>query len=70
MISKNLTRRMENIRKQLEQELRNLEIGEGEELNAKLVAKRFKKKALRVHSDKTHSNDDEEFKKLLSIKFL
>ena len=57
---------MENIRKQYQKELRMLEISEEEELTVKLVTKKFKKKALRVHTDKTHNGDDEEFKELLS----
>jgi curved DNA-binding protein CbpA len=56
---------MENLRRQLESELRNLEVGENEELTVKLVTKKFKKKALKVHSDKTGKEDDEEFKQLL-----
>ena len=43
----------------------NLEIEEGEEITIKVVTTKFKKKALRVHSDKTHKQDDEEFKQLL-----
>ena len=57
---------MENIRKQFQKELRMLEISDEEELTVKLVTKKFKKKALKVHSDKTLNNDDEEFKELLS----
>ena len=57
---------MENIRKQFYKELLNLEIGEDEVLSVKLVGKRFRKKALRVHSDKTRLGDDEEFKLLLN----
>ena len=56
---------MENIRKNYEKELRTLEISDEEELTVKLVTKKFKKKALKVHSDKTHK-DDEEFKELLN----
>ena len=36
-------------------------------LSAKLVGKKFRKKALRVHSDKTRQGDDEEFKELLNV---
>ena len=43
-----------------------LEISEEEELTIKLITKKFKKKALRVHSDKTLNKDDEEFKELLN----
>ena len=57
---------MENLRKQYESELKNLEIQEDEELTVKLVTRKFKKKALRVHSDKTGSENDEEFKQLLN----
>ena len=56
---------MENIRKQFERELKNLEITEEDILTARLVTVKFRKKALRVHSDKTRG-DDEEFKELLS----
>ena len=57
---------MENLRKKYEKELRILEINEDEELTVKLVTTKFKKKALRVHSDKNRNNDDEEFKELLN----
>ena len=43
---------MENLRKQLDSEIKNLEIGEDEVISLKLVTQRFKKKALKVHSDK------------------
>ena len=56
---------MENIRKQYQKELKNLEIGDEVPINLKVVATMFKRKALKVHSDKTHKNDDEEFKELL-----
>ena len=56
---------MENLREQLESELKNLEVEPEEELTLRLVTKKFKKKALKVHSDKTGKNDDEEFKQLL-----
>ena len=57
---------MENLRKQFISELRNLEIGEDELLTEKLVTQKFRKKALKVHSDKTGKSDDEEFKQLLN----
>ena len=57
---------MENIRKQFSKELKNLEIGEDETITVQLVGKRFRKKALKVHSDKTRQGDDEEFKELLN----
>ena len=57
---------MENLRKQFISELRNLEIGEDELLTGKLVTQKFRKKALKVHSDKTGKEDDEEFKQLLN----
>ena len=57
---------MENIRKQFKKELENLEIKEDEIITLKLVGTRFRKKALRVHSDKTRDGDDEEFKELLN----
>ena len=63
---------MENIRKQYVNELSNLEITEEDIITEKLVKKKFKMKALKVHSDKTGKQDktgradDEEFKQLLS----
>ena len=57
---------MENIRKDFKKELKNLEISEEEELTVKLVTRKFKKKALKVHSDKNREKDDEEFKELLN----
>ena len=56
---------MEYIRKQFANELKNLEVEEGEEISAKILSKKFKRKALKVHSDKTRTQDDEEFKQLL-----
>ena len=49
-----------------ENELKNLEIEEDEVLTVKLVTRKFKRKALKVHSDKTGTMDDEEFKQLLN----
>ena len=57
---------MEDLRKALKKELFNLEIDEGEEITIKVVEKKFKKKALKVHPDKTGSDDDMEFKELLA----
>ena len=57
---------MENIKKQFHKELQNLEIGLDEIITVQLVGKRFRKKALRVHSDKTRLGDDEEFKELVN----
>ena len=57
---------MESLRIFLKKELKNLGVEEEEALTVKLVTKKFKKKALKVHSDKTHNNDDEEFKELLN----
>ena len=57
---------MENIRRNFCKELQNLESGEKEEISVQLVGKRFRKKALRVHSDKTRCGDDEDFKELLN----
>ena len=45
---------------------KNLEIEKEDELTVKLIEKKFKRKALKVHSDKTGSGDDEEFKELLN----
>ena len=44
---------MDNLRKELERELINLEIEADEDITVKLVTKKFKRKALKVHSDKT-----------------
>ena len=55
---------MENIRKLYQKELTNLEIGNEAVITKKLVVLKFKRKALKVHSDKT-GKDDEEFKELL-----
>ena len=59
---------METIRKQFERELKNLEIEEDAIITIKLVEKKFRRKALKVHSDKTGNKDDdkdEEFKQLV-----
>ena len=58
---------MENTKKQYHKELQNLEIGLDETITVQLVGKRFRKKALRVHSDKTRLGDDEEFKELVNV---
>ena len=52
--------------KNMKKELINLEVEEEEEINIKMVKKKFKKKALKVHLDKTGTNDDAEFKELLA----
>ena len=57
---------METIRKQFEKELKNLDITEEEVISARIVTKKFKRKALLVHSDKTRNGDDEAFQYLLS----
>ena len=57
---------MENIRKHFEKELKNLEINDENEITVKLIEKKFKRKALKVHSDKTGNADDEEFKELVN----
>ena len=59
---------METIKKQFERELKNLEIEEEDIITIKLVEKKFRRKALKVHSDKTGNKDedkDEEFKQLV-----
>ena len=56
---------METIRKQFVKELKNLDISEEEEISARIVTKKFKRKALLVHSDKTRNGDDEAFVELL-----
>ena len=55
---------MDNFKKLYQKELANLEIGNENEITKKLVVLKFKRKALKVHSDKT-GKDDEEFKDLL-----
>ena len=61
-----LPMKMENIRRQYEKELKNLEITHDELITMKLVSTKFKRKALKVHSDKTGKDDDEEFIELYS----
>ena len=56
---------MEMFKKTHENELNNLEVDATEDITMKLLSSRFKKKALRVHPDKTGEKDDEEFKTLL-----
>ena len=56
---------MEALRNNLKKELTNLEVEETEEISIKMIEKKFKKKALKVHPDKTGKNDDTEFKELL-----
>ena len=56
---------MRTFRKDFEKELKNLEIEECEEITTKLVAKKFRRKALKVHSDKTFK-DDVDFQNLLN----
>ena len=55
---------MENFKKQYNKELENLEIYYIENLTEKYISKKFKRKTLKVYSDKT-GKDDEEFKQLL-----
>ena len=57
---------MENLKKQFERELINLEIESDEELTVRVVTKKFHRKALRVHTDKTGTTDDEEIKQLIT----
>ena len=57
---------METIRRQYEKELKNLEITQDEHITMKLVTTKFKRKALKVHSDKTRMGDDEKFIELHS----
>ena len=59
---------MENLKKEYEEELKNLEVKEDDEINQKVLSRKFKQKAFKVHSDKTGNtgeDKDEEFKKLL-----
>ena len=58
-----------NLKKQYREELKNLEVNEDKEINQKIISKKFKKKAFKVHSDKTGKtgeDKDEDFKNLLS----
>ena len=57
---------MEAFRKQFEKELSNLEVTEKEEITVKVLSKKFKKKAFKLHPDKTGNNEDEQFKELLN----
>ena len=57
---------MEAFKTKYAKELENLEIENTDDLTERYISKKFKRKALKVHSDKTRSNDDEEFKELLS----
>ena len=58
---------MEEFRKTYSEELKSLEVSEEEEVTLKLLSTKFKKKALKVHPDKTGEvSDDEEFKNLLN----
>ena len=59
------TEALDNFKKQFAKELNNLEINDVENLSEKFISKKFKRKALKVHSDKTRK-DDEEFKELLN----
>ena len=57
---------MENFKVLFAKEHRNLEIDNTDNITEQYVTKKFKKKALKVHSDKTGTKDDEEFKELLN----
>ena len=58
---------MEQFRKKFTDELRRLDIDDEEEVTAKMLASKFKKKALKVNPDKKgDDNDDEELKTLLN----
>ena len=58
---------MEEFRKNCAEELKRLDINDDEEVTVKLLSSKFKKKALKVHPDKTgNTNNDEEFKILLN----
>ena len=57
---------MEALRNIMKKELLNLDVEESDEINIKMVEKKFKKKALKVHPDKTGTDDDAEFKELLA----
>ena len=56
---------MEDFRKIYAEELKRLNVEDDEEVTAKMLNSKFKKKALRVHPDKTGDANDEEFKNLL-----
>ena len=58
---------MEEFRKTYTEELKRLDVSDDEELTTKMLSSKFKKKALKVHPDKTGEvNQDEEFKNLLN----
>ena len=57
---------MEEFRRNYSQELKRLNVEDEEVVTAKMLSSKFKRKALRVHPDKTGDvNDDEDFKNLL-----
>ena len=57
---------MDVLRNSLKKELTNLEVEEAEEITFKMIEKKYKKKALKVHPDKTGTDDDAEFQELLA----
>ena len=66
--TKKMSEKMMNLKKHYENELKNLEVKDEEEINQKMLSKKFKQKAFKVHSDKTGNtgeDKDEEFKNLL-----
>ena len=58
---------MEDFVRNYQEELRRLDVQEGEEVTAKMLSMKFKKLALKTHPDKTGDVDnDAEFKNLLN----
>ena len=58
---------MDEFRTKFADELKRLEVSDEEEVTAKILSTKFKKKALKVHPDKNGEvTDDEEFKTLLN----
>ena len=57
---------MENFKKLFAKELENLKIANTDIITEKYVSTKFKREALKVHSDKTGKSDDADFKQLLS----
>ena len=58
---------MEEFRMNFTEELKGLDVEDEEEVTAKMLSSKFKKKALKVHPDKKgDAHDDEDFKTLLN----
>ena len=58
---------MKDFIRNYQDELRRLDVQEGEEVTSKMLSMKFKKQALKTHPDKTGDvDDDTEFKNLLN----